>query len=50
MTFEVMNNINKDLLDEEEIFFIVKNMYEKFKIINRNNYDLEIEEKKIKKN
>ena len=47
LTFEIMNNINKDLLDEEDIFFIVKNMYDNFKLINRNKYDLEIEKTKL---
>ena len=35
----------KNNLDEEGIFFVTKNMYEKFKLINKNNYNLTIEEK-----
>ena len=44
---EIKNNMNKALLTEEEIFYIAKNMFEKFKLINKNNYDLKIEEKKL---
>ena len=39
--------INKDLLEEEDIYFIIKNMYDKFIYINKSDYDLQNEEKKI---
>lgn len=50
------NNINKSYIDDfeqtivltdEEIFFIVYNMYQEYKLINRNKYDLKIEETKL---
>jgi len=41
----VINNDYKNNLDEEGIFFVTKNMYEKFKLINKNNYNLVVEEK-----
>ena len=49
ISFEIVNtNIdNKDLLNEEEIYFIVKFMYEKFKLINKSKYDLAIEGQKL---
>ena len=34
-------------LDEEEIFYIVKIMFDKFELIKKDNFDLKIEEKKI---
>ena len=36
------------ILTDEEIFFIVQNMYQEYKLINRNKYDLKIEEEKLK--
>jgi len=44
----VVHNDYKNNLDEEGIFFVTKNMYEKFKLINKNNYNLVIEEKLLK--
>ena len=44
---ENLNNIKKDLLNGEEIFSIAKFMFDKFKLINRDNYDLKIEGKKL---
>ena len=41
----VIQHDYKNNLDEEGIFFVTKNMYEKFKLINKNNYNLTIEEK-----
>ena len=35
-------------LTEKETFFIVKNMYEDYELINKENYDLKIEEIKLK--
>ena len=45
-SFEILS-FDKDYLEEEDIYYIIKNMYEKFKLINRNNYDLEVESKKL---
>lgn len=43
-----INNSNEILtLTEEEIYFIVNNMYQEYKLINRDKYDLDIEEKKL---
>ena len=43
-----INNSNEILtLTEEEIYFIVNNMYQEYKLINRDKYDLDIEEKKF---
>ena len=36
------------LLTDEEVFFIVQNMYQEYKLINRKKYDLKIEEDKLK--
>ena len=44
---ENLNNIKKDSLNGEEIFSIVKFMFDKFKLINRDNYDIKIEGKKL---
>ena len=43
-------NISSDeviKLTEKEIFFITQNMYQQFEFINKKNYDLQIEEKKL---
>ena len=46
---QVNNPINEIIiLTDEEIFFIVQNMYQEYKLINRNKYDLKIEEEKLK--
>ena len=43
-----INKSNEILtLTEEEIYFIVNNMYQEYKLINRDKYDLDIEEKKL---
>ena len=43
-----INNSNEILtLTEEEIYFTVNNMYQEYKLINRDKYDLDIEEKKL---
>ena len=34
-------------LTEEEIFFIVQNMYKEYMLINKSKYDLKVEEKKL---
>ena len=48
---QVNNPINEIIiLTDEEIFFIVQNMYQEYKLINRNKYDLKIEEEKLKLN
>ena len=46
-SFELIINHNdyKYKLDEEGIFFVTKNMYENFKLIDKNNYNLAFEEK-----
>ena len=41
------SNQEKKILTEEEIFFIVRNMYQDYKFINKDKYDLKIEEKKL---
>ena len=41
----VIHEDYKYSLGEEGIFFVTKNMYEKFKLINKNNYNLTVEEK-----
>jgi len=45
-----VNNPSNEIiiLTDEEIFFIVQNMYQEYKLINRNKYDLKIEEEKLK--
>ena len=45
-SFEILG-FDKDYLEEEDIYFLIKNMYEKFELINKNNYNLEIEAKKL---
>ena len=45
-SFEIITTDN-DSLEEEDIFFVIRNMYEKFKLINKNNYNLTIEENKL---
>ena len=45
-SFEILS-FDKDYLEEEDIYYIIKNMYEKFKLINRDNYNLEVEAKKL---
>ena len=50
ISFEIMNNIDKDLLNEEDIFNIVKIMFNQFKLINQDNYNLKVEEKKLEIN
>ena len=37
----------KIVLTEDEIFFIVQNMYSEYQLINRNKYDIKIEQKKL---
>ena len=44
-SFEVITD--KDWLEEEDIFFVMRNMHEKFKLINKKNYNLQIEENKL---
>ena len=46
---ENLNHIKKDSLNGEEIYSIVKFMFDKFKLINRDNYDIKIEGKKLDK-
>ena len=47
-TINLKENQTKNIvLTDEEIFFIVQNIYE-YKLINRNKYNLKIEEKKLK--
>ena len=40
-------NENKNELKEEEIFYVAKSMYDKFKLIDKSEYDLKIEEQKL---
>ena len=42
-----ITNEEKDLLEEEDIFYIVKKMYN-FKLIDQNKYELKIEKEKLK--
>ena len=37
-------------LNDNEIFFIVQNMYKEYKLINKKKYDLDLEEKKLELN
>ena len=46
ISFEILS-FDKDFLEEEDIYFIVKKMYYSFSLINIDNYNLEIEEKKL---
>ena len=47
-SFEVLQNENENIMDDEELFFIAKTMYEKFRLINRNLYILDTEKMKFK--
>ena len=49
LSFVVMNNNTrcKYILDEEDIYCIVKKMYDNFKLINTNNYNLKVGEKQL---
>ena len=44
---EKNENNAKNSLDEQDIFYIAKNMFEKFKLINKDNYYSKTEEKKV---
>ena len=44
------NNLNKTImitLTDKEIFFVVQNLYTEYKLINKSEYDLDLEEKKL---
>ena len=47
-SFEVIQSENENIMDDEELFFIAKTMYEKFRLINRNLYILDTEKMKFK--
>ena len=47
-SFEVIQSENENIMDDEELYFIAKTMYEKFKLINRNIYILDTEKMKFK--
>ena len=47
-SFEVIKSENENIMDDEELYFIAKTMYEKFKLINRNLYILDTEKMKFK--
>ena len=47
-SFEVIQSENEHIMEDEELYFIAKTMYEKFKLINRNLYILNIEKVKFK--
>ena len=47
-SFEVIQSENKNIMDDEELYFIAKTMYEKFKLINKNLYILDTEKMKFK--
>ena len=47
-SFEVIQSENENIMDDEELYFIAKIMYEKFKLINRNIYILDTEKMKFK--
>ena len=44
---EPIRDENKNELKEEEIYYIAKNMYDKFKLINKSDYNLKLEEQKL---
>lgn len=46
-SYEPIRDENKNELKEEEIYYVAKNMYDKFKLINKSEYDLKIEEQKL---
>ena len=45
-SFEIIN-INNDFFEEEDSYFVIKNMYDKFMLINKNMNVLETEGKKV---
>lgn len=47
-SFEVIQSENENVMDDEELYFIAKTMYEKFKFINRSLYILNDEKVKFK--
>ena len=47
-SFEPIRNENKNEIEEEEIYYVAKNMYDKFKLINKSEYNLKIEEQNLK--
>ena len=46
-SMEPIRDENKNELKEEEIYYIAKNMYDKFKLINKSDYNLKLEEQKL---
>ena len=47
-SFEVIQSENEKIMEDEELYFIAKTMYEKFKLINKNLYILDTEKMKFK--
>ena len=45
-SYETNNHLERDYLEDEEIYFIVKTMSNKFQLIDKKSYNLEIEKKK----
>ena len=46
-SYDPIRDENKNELEEEEIYYVAKNMYDKFKLINKSEYNLKLEEKKL---